>query len=520
MKNLFQKRPLAFGLLAVFSAYFTSFFIQNTINNALPKIAAELNGVQYYSWAVAIPALASAIVTLIFGKLSDMYGRRLILLAAMASMLAGAVLCATSQTFFWLVCALCILMLGVGATLPLCFSVLGDMFPPAERGKWAGLLNLASGTAALMAPTLGGWLVDNWNWHYIFWLDIPFVLLSGGLIIFALPTLAHRETHRIDFLGSVCMAVASAALILGLSWAGSTYSWLSIQVSGLFMLSLLFWILFLRLESGVAEPIFDPHLLTNRTFLTASLAALFSLFGLTAMWIYYPLFLQGIQQTSATLSGQIVTPFNVLMAFMGIPAGFLLSKTKRYKWMYIVGYSILVLSMWVAVSLKAGSGSVLVALLPALVGFGLGTIPTINALVVQYAVPKRLLGVATGGLYFFVTMGKSLAPAILGSFLNAAYNRELTERLPAAVRSALNPATLASLSNPRVLLSTSALASLQNDFSSLGSQGSLLLEQTLQAVRASLEAGLRGIFLISAATMLISFLLILTIPEIKLDEHS
>jgi MFS family permease len=217
------------------------------------------------------------------------------------------------------------------------------------------------------------------------------------------------------------------------------------------------------------------------------------------------------------LSGQIITPFSVLMAFMGVPAGFLISRTKRYKWMYITGYAILVLVMWGTVSLNATTALGWSLILSTLAGIGLGTIPTINALVVQYAVPKRLLGVATGGLYFFVTMGKSLAPAILGSFLNAAYNRELAERLPVAVKSALNQATLASISNPRVLLSTNAFTELQNSFSGMGAQGPAVFEQVVQAIRSSLEAGLRGVFIIGAATMFVSFLLILTIPEIELE---
>jgi MFS family permease len=517
MTNLLQKRPLAFGLLAVFSAYFTSFFAQNTLNNAMPRIAAELNGMQYYSWAIAIPALASAIVTLIFGKLSDMYGRRIIILAALVFMLLGAFLSAASQTFFMLIGALCILGFGMGAIQPLCFSVLADMFSPTERGQWAGLLNLSSGATALIGPTLGGWFVDNLSWHYIFWLDMVFILLSGGLILFGLPALAQPKSHRIDFLGSLCLAAASTPMILGFSWAGSTYPWLSFQVLGLLGVSLLFWILFLRIESGAAEPILDLHVLTNRTFLTASLAALLSLFGITTILAYFPLFLQGVQSASATLSGQIVTPFSVLMAFMGVPAGFLISRTKRYKWMYITGYAILVLVMWGTVSLNATTALGWSLVLATLAGLGLGTIPTINALVVQYAVPKRLLGVATGGLYFFVTMGKSLAPAILGSFLNAAYNRELAERLPSAVRLALNQLVLTSLNNPRVLLSTGAMAELQNNFYSLGDQGPALFEQTVWAIRASLEAGLRGVFMIGAATMLVSFLLILTIPEIDLE---
>jgi MFS family permease len=264
----------------------------------------------------------------------------------------------------------------------------------------------------------------------------------------------------------------------------------------------------------------DLKVLTNRTFLTASLSALLSIFGFTAILSYYPLFLQGVQNASATLSGKIITPFSVLMSFMGIPAGFLLARTKRYKWMYVTGYAILALAMWGAVSLTAKTALGWGVALSALAGIGLGAIPTINAMVVQYAVPKRLLGVATGGLYFFVAMGKAIAPAILGSALNAVYARELAARLPVGLDQSLNQSTLASISSPRVLLSSSALAELQRAFYSLGDKGPALFEQGIQAIRGSLETGLRWIFIIGAVTMLISFLLILTIPEIKLEDQS
>jgi MFS family permease len=517
MKTLVQKYPQSLGLIAVFSAYFTSFFAMNTVNNAMPRIAAELNGMQYYSWAIAIPALVSAFATLIFGKLSDMYGRRIILLVSMGFMLTGVVLSAVSQTFVLLVGALSILGLGMGAIQPLCFSVLGDMFAPAERSQWAGLLNISSGITAFVGPTLGGWFVDNLSWRYIFWLDIPLILLSGGIVLFGLPKHARGRTHQIDFLGSVYLAVASTTLILGLSWAGSTYPWMSFQILGLLSVSLLFWVLFLRTESRAAEPMLDPKVLTNRTFLTASGAALLSIFGFTAVLVYYPLFLQGVQNASATLSGKIITPFSVLTSFMGIPAGLLISKTKRYKWMYVTGYAILVLVMWGAVSLTATTTIAWGFVLSAMAGIGLGTIPTINALVVQYAVPKRLLGVATGGLYFFVTLGKAIAPALLGSFLNATYARELTARLPSALGQSLDQATRASISNPRVLLSTSAFAELKNNFSRIGDQGPAFFENVVQAIRSSLEAGLKGVFIIGAVTMLVSFLLILTIPELELE---
>jgi MFS family permease len=486
-------------LAPIFIAYFTSFFVMGTMNNAMPRIAAELNGMKFFSWAIAIPALVTAFVILIFGKLSDLFGRRIMLMASLGFMLVGAVLSATSHTFSWLIVSLSILSLGMGAIQPLCFSVLGDMFAPEKRGKWAGLLNISSGIAALVGPTLGGWLVDNLSWTFIFWLDIPFILLSGVVVFLGLPTLSHREKHKIDFLGSVYLAVASSTLILGLSWAGSTYPWISFQIIGLLSISLIFWVLFMRVESGTTEPMLDPKVLTNRTFLTASTAALLSTIGFTSILVYYPVFLQGVQGASATLSGKIITPFSVFMAFMGIPAGFLIARTKRYKWMYVAGYVILALVMG---------------------GIGLGAIPTVNALVVQYAVPKRLLGVATGGLYFFVSMGKAIAPAVLGSVMNVVYARELASRLPSGLEASLSQATLASISNPRVLLSSSAMDELQKAFSSLGDQGPVLLDQVIQAIRTSLETGLREIFIIGAISMFLSLLLILTIPEIKLDNQT
>ena len=517
-KNIIQNhRSHSLGLAAVFVAYFTSFFVLSTLNVALPRIAAELNGMSLYSWAVSIPSLASAFVVLIFGKLSDMFGRRIVLLASLGFIILGAILSAISQTFVMLIIALSILSLGQGSIPALCFSVLGDMFAPAERGKWAGLLNIPSGITAFIGPPLGGWLVDNLSWRYIFLITIPIVILTAVVVLIGLPSLAQRAAHKIDFLGSALLAVASSTMILGFSLAGSIFPWASIQIIGLLSISAIFWGLFLKVEAGAAEPMLDPQVLANRTFITASAAALMSCFGLTVVTVYYTLFLQGVQNASATSSGQIVTPFSVLMSFMGIPAGLLIARTKRYKWMYVCGYALLTLVMFGLMAFNAQTAMGWGFVVTALAGIGLGAIPTINALVVQYAVPKRLLGVATGGLYFFVMMGRSVAPAILGSAMNSTYARSLEALLPPSLEQVVDKATLASFSNPRVLLSAPAMTELQETFDKIEAQGPLLFQQTVQAIRDSLESGLRVVFLIGAITMLISFLLILTIPEISLD---
>jgi MFS family permease len=242
-----------------------------------------------------------------------------------------------------------------------------------------------------------------------------------------------------------------------------------------------------------------------------------SCFGMLGATMYYPLFLQGVQGTSATLSGQVITPFNMLMTFMGIPAGFLLARTKRYKWMYIAGYAILAATMFVMITFNAGTPVWVGVLVTGLAGFGLGAIPTINTLVVQFAVPKRLLGVAVGAIFFFIFLGNAIAPAILGSAMNAAYAKDLQSSLPAELKLIADKALLESLTDSRVLLSPQAMTSLREALAGIGDRGPALFDETVQAIRGALEASLKTVFVIGAVTMLISFLLIITIPEVSMD---
>ncbi len=508
------------GLAAIFLAFFASNFIFYGQSALLPRVAAELNGMALYSWAVSIPALTSALVTLIFGKLSDMHGRRVLLLLSLALFAMGAVLSALSRNFVAFIAARGLLGLGQGAIAPLCFSVLGDFFEPVERGRWAGLLNIPAGIAALVGPSLGGWLTDALSWRYLFWLCVPFLIASGILVQSGVPSLAQRAAYRIDWLGSLLLTLASSAMVLGFSWAGSMHPWGSLPVIGTLGASVVLWAAFLRVEARAAGPVLDPEVLVNRTFITAAAAGLLSLFGLTAVMVYLPLFLQGVQNASATLSGQVLTPFSVLMAFMGVPAGFLIARTRRYKWMYIAGYALLTATMFGMVLLTRKTPVIWNFVVSTMAGLGLGTIPTINALVAQYAVPKRLLGVATGAMYFFVVIGAAVAPAILGSVMNGTYTNALEAVLPAELDQMMDPAMRALLADPRVLLSAEALTALQGSFQKAGDRGSDLLEQTVQAIRGALEEGLRAVFWIGAATMAISFLLILTIPEIVIGTEA
>ncbi len=512
-----DRKHAVLGLVTIFCTYFASIYFFRGASVTAPKIAADLDGMALFSWAISLPSLAAAFATLVFGKLSDMYGRRRLLLTAIVLYLAGAVMAGFSRDYVFFIVASVILSSGQAALTPLCFSVIGDLYAPAERSRWSGLLQIPAGIAALAVPTLVGMMTDSIGWRYFYWISVILALISGFLMLSGIPSASKRSDHKFDMPGSLLLAVAAGTMIIGFSWAGSAYSWTSLRIVGLFVASLSFWTVFLWFENRREEPVLDPQVFRNRRFLTAALAGFISYFGFLGVLRYYPLFLQGVQGTSATLSGQIITPFGILMAFIGVPTGYVLARTKRYKWMYIVGYGILTLAMFAMIPFDTGTPLWLGVLVTSMAGFGLGSIPTMNTLVAQFSVPKRLLGVAVGAMFFFVFMGGAIGPAILGSAMNASYENALQSKLPAELSRIADKATLGELVDSRVLLSPEAMAALEQAMEPAGEQARDLFEQTVLALRDSLKTSLRTVFLINAVCALASFLLILTIPEVPID---
>ena len=513
-----SRKQIFWAMVAIFSVYGTMAYFVQTLNTARPKMAADLDGMALYSWSVSIPSLISAFVTLIFGKLSDIYGRRIMLMVSMVFCLLGTILSAISPNFIFLIVASVISAVGTGAMMPLVYAVVGDVFPPSKRSKWIGLLNIPTGIFSLIGPALGGWFADALSWRYIFWVSLPLLAVCLITVPIGVPSLIQKGVSRkIDYLGCLLVGIASTTAILGLSYAGDKYPWASGQIIGLLGTSLLFWILFFRTESRVEEPILDPLVFRNRSFLTVALATLLSFFGQMAMMMYFPMFLQGIQGISATKSGMIITPSSVLMSFIGVPVGFLLARSKRYKWMYIVGFGILTLNMFGIIFFNAETPIAWSLLAATLAGIGLGAVPTVNTMVVQNAVPKRLLGAAMGAIFFCILMGVAISPAVLGSAMNATYNSTLAASLPDGLKEAIDEKTMASIGNSRVLLSDTAMQELEASFRKMGSGNEALFQETVQAIRTSLLAGLRSVFWVGAITMLLAFLLISTIPEISLD---
>ena len=448
-----SKRKIAIGVWAVFITQFVSFLFINARNIAQPGMIAELDGMALFSWLIALPALSGSASTLLFGKLSDIYGRRAILLLSIGIFLLGLGISTRATTMAFLVAAATFMSIGHFPIIPLCFTVIGDLFPSAERAKWTGLLNLPTGIAALLGPVLGGVIAESiFGWRGLYWGTIPLMLAASVLVALALPDNAKKVKPKMDILGTLVMAIATTTLIFGFSWLG---------VSGkletgaiLLVFSLAAWIGFIQIEKLAEAPILDPQVFQNRTFMTAAIAALLSFFGMLGIAAYSPIFVQSVMNINPTTSGSMLTPYTTLVAFLGIPAGFLLARTKKYKWMYNIGYAIVTIAMFIMWRFTADTPIWLYVLVTSVAGFGLGAIPTVNTLVAQFAVPKELLGVAVGAIFFFQMVGIAVAPAILGLAQNSALD---------------------------------------------------------------LEGGLKLVFLVGAIAMTISFLLVITIPEISMN---
>jgi MFS family permease len=511
------KKNTGLMLFTIFLTYFVFGYFLQILLAATPKIAAHLNGMHIYSWGVSIPNLGLAFSMLMVGKLSDMFGRRALMLVCLIVCLAGTIWSALSSTFVMLIVARTFLCIGQGGLAPLCYSLLGDMFEPVARSRWVGLLNIPAGCMAMFGAPLGGWFVESLSWRYIFWCGVPLLILCLIMAIFGLPRKTQNSTAKIDSRGALLAAVASSTLILAFSLAGTIYPWISMEVIGLLIASIIFWALFIKAEAGAEEPILDLQVLKNRTFMTIISACILSCFGMVGLMIYYPLMIQGVQGVSATKAGWVIALGNVFMNFFGVPAGFILARTKRYKWMFIVGYGVTVAVMFVLIFFTSSTPIIWGFLAITLAGMGMGAIPTLNTLVAQYAVPKRLLGVATAALYFSVMLGQAIAPAILGSAMNIKYNNNLKASLPAEASQMSDQASMTSLGNPRVLLLEDEMASLRTTINQNTSNGQAIFDKTVSAIRLSMESGLRIIYIIGALAMLLTFLIICTIPEISID---
>ena len=516
------KRQVVLTMVGIMLAMFLSSLDQTIVGTAMPRVITDLGGFSQYTWVVTAYMIAATVTVLIAGKLSDIYGRKWFLVGGIAIFLAGSALCGISQNIEQLIGFRAFQGIGAGAIMGLAFITIGDLFPPSERGKYAGFMSAVFGLSSVIGPTLGGFITDNLSWRWIFYINIPFGILIILLFIFFFPHVKPEVLKRkIDYPGMGALILTVVPLLLALSWAGVEYDWLSPQILGLFDFSAVMFLVFILIESYAEEPILPLYIFRDRIVSVSSIVTLLLGFGMFTGIVFIPLYFQGVMGASATASGSFLTPMMLGMMFGGLISGQVLSRAGgHYRWQGLFGIGVMAVGTWLLSGMAMGTSYATAVFFIVIAGFGLGVTMPIYAIAVQNAVPYKIMGVATATNQFFRSIGGVLGLAIAGSVLNNRFASEFLGGLPQGVQSVMPTGSLDSIvDNPQALLSPEALEELTKSFQSLGDQGMALLDQLMTTLREALNSGITEVFFVGFCVVGAAFVVNFFIKEIPLRKH-
>ncbi len=485
-----QRRKMEI-LFAVLLVIFLSALDQTIVGVALPRIVGELGGTnELYTWVITSYLLTATITGVFYGKLSDIFGRRLMLLFGVSVFLIGSALSGLSWSMESLIIFRGVQGVGAGAIFPVSLAVIGDLFSPRERGRYQGLFGAVFGVASILGPLLGGFLTDNLSWHWIFFVNLPIGAVALYIVYRYLPSV-HGEpaTRKLDYVGAFVFAIGVVFLLLGLTNKQSA-DWASFEVGGYILIAALLTPVFLFIESRAAEPIVPLDLFKIRNYAVTILATFLASIGFFGLVIFLPRWFQFVRGASPTQSGLEILPLLVGVIVSSIVAGILVSRSGRYKWIVSGSLVLMTVGILLFTFLNATTDLTVLWLWMLLAGLGVGPTLSVFTIVIQSSVPFSRLGVATGNLTFFRQIGGSVGLAIVGTIFAESFSTRLEPSLIDAGVSAEQAGMV------------SQFASSGNDLTQVG--GLSLPEQLaqvspLQGVVDQVVAGIYGAFSLAIA---------------------
>ncbi|MGM7698035.1 DHA2 family efflux MFS transporter permease subunit [Microbacterium sp. A84] len=404
---------------------------QTVLSAAMPTMVGELGGVDQMLWVMTAYILASTIMMPIYGKMSDLIGRKGPMIFAIVTFMAGSVIGALAPDMTVLIAGRIVQGVGGGGLIILSQAIIADVVPARERGKYMGIMGAVFAVSSVAGPLLGGWLTEEVNWRWTFWLNIPLgaLALVAAIVLLHLPK-GTTAKPKIDVFGMMTLAVATASLILVASWGGNDYEWTSPVILSLIASTVVFAVLFVFVERRAAEPIMPLGLFRHRNFNLATAAGLLigvAMFGAIG---YLPTYLQMTFGADATTAGMLMVPMMGMMLVSSLLSGWLVSKYGRYKWMPIVGAALVALGLVLLGTMTPETPLWRFCVDVGLLGLGLGVNMQILVLIVQNTFPNRVVGTATAANNFFRQIGASLGSAVIGSLFALRLVDIIGERLP------------------------------------------------------------------------------------------
>jgi EmrB/QacA subfamily drug resistance transporter len=506
-------------IIGVMIVFLLSALDQTIVSTAMPVIISQLHGLELYAWVTTAYLLSSTVMVPIWGKLGDLYGRKPILLAGIGLFLFGSWLSGLAGEFgtlpilgggmVQLIVFRAIQGLGGGALFTTAFAIIADLFPPRERGKFAGLFGGVFGVASAVGPLLGGYFTEHGTvsiaghtvegWRWVFYLNLPIGLIALFMVIAKMPKLSHAAKGSIDYLGAVLIVAACVPLLLALTFGGQKYPWGSPVVVGLFSMFVICTVLFIVVEKRVKDPIIHMELFSNKVFAWANTAGFFSSMSFLSVVAFLPLFMQLGQGVQATTSGLSTLPLMVGLIAAATVSGRLVTRTGRYKPFMLVGMSVLLIATFLMSQMTYHTTRLDLAWRMAILGIGLGPLQSLYGVAIQNAVPMNRIGVVTSANQFFRQIGSTVGVAIFGTLLTNDLNSKLTAWAASVGVSSMNLTKLRSLSVDAQIHS-----------------GAMNLPEPIRILIAD---SVTHVFMLSLFVVIIALTATLMIPELPMRER-